>query len=73
MLAYKRKDDSPDLVMRIFVGQGVKTNLKVLLDLRMLSESGVVDLYQLFQDMCLDVKSQMFVTLYRTGLNEVLR
>jgi hypothetical protein len=73
MLAYKPKDNSPDLVVRVFVGQGVEMNLKVLLALRMLSESGIVGLYQLFQDMCLDMKSQMFVTLYRTGLNEVLR
>jgi len=62
MLAYKPKDNSPDLVVRVFVGQGVKMNLKILLALRMLPESGIVVLYQLFQDMCLDMKSQMFVT-----------
>ena len=73
MLVYKPKNDSPDLVVRVFVGQSVKINLKISLALRIFSESGVVGLYQLFRDMCLDVKPQMFVTLYRTGLNEVLR
>jgi len=74
MLAYKPKDGSPDLVVRVFVGQSVKMNLKISLALRILSESGIVGFYQLFQNMCcLDVASQMFVTLYRTGLDEVLR
>ena len=69
MLAYKPKDDSPDLVVRVFVGQIVKMSLKISLALRILSESGIVGLYQLFQDMCcLDMKS-----LRRIGLNGLLR
>jgi hypothetical protein len=74
MLAYKPKDDSPELVVRVFVGQSVKMNPKISLALNILSEPGVVGLYQLFQIVCcLDMKSQLFVTLYRSGLNEVLR
>jgi len=69
MLAYKPKDDSLDLVVRVFVGQIVKMSLKISLALRILSESGIVGLYQLFQDMCcLDMKS-----LCRIGLNGLLR
>jgi hypothetical protein len=49
MLAYKPKDDSPGLVVRVFVGHGVKMNLKILLALGMLSEPEIVGLYQLFQ------------------------
>ena len=67
MPAYKSKDASPDLVVRVFAGQ-----MKISLALRILYESGVVGLYQLFRDMCLEVQSQMFVTLYRTGLNAML-
>jgi hypothetical protein len=74
MLAYKPKDGSPDPVVHAFVGQSVKMNLKISVALRILSEAGIVGLYRLFQNMgCLDMKPQMFVTLYRTGLNEVLR
>ena len=73
MLAYKPKLGSPGFVVRVFVGQSVKMNLKISLALRILPESGIVDLYQLFRDMCIDMKSQMFVALNRTGLNEVLR
>jgi hypothetical protein len=73
MLAYKPKDNSPDLVGRVLLGQSVKTNLKISLALRIFSQSEIVGLYQLFRDMCLDMKSQMFVALDQTGLNEVLR
>jgi hypothetical protein len=73
MFAYKPKGGSLDLVVRVFVDQSVKMNRKISLALHILSESGVVGRYQLFRGMCPDMKSQMFVTLYRTGLNEVLR
>ena len=73
MFAYKPKDDSLDLVVHVFVGQNVKMNLTISLTLHIPSESEVVDLYLLFQHMCLDVKSPDFVTLDRTGLSEVLR
>jgi hypothetical protein len=60
-------------VVRVFVGQSVKTDPKISLALRILSESGVVGRHQLFQDVCPDMKSQLVVTLYRAGRNGVLR
>ena len=73
MFVHKPKDDSLDLVVRVFVGQSVKMDPKISLALRILSESGIVGCHQLFQDTCPDMKYQRFVTLYRARLNGVLR
>ena len=40
MFAYKPKDDSVDLVVRVFVGQSVKMDPQISLALRTLSGSG---------------------------------